>query len=169
MNELKIYNLNDAINVVKEDLTAVNYYLFDEYEIHLNVLPPHTIQPWHFHRQIEEVIVVIKGKMQCLPIYAFHRIKLFIKIQAQSFRSHLWYQLCNFSVHGIVHDQIGKQRRAIIKNRAIMKFTQIITQYRNIVGMPILVKKQRIYGEQPAKIRAKIFQSCHLLYLLHRF
>ncbi|MGC6174926.1 cupin domain-containing protein [Lacrimispora sp. 38-1] len=63
---LEIYDTADSIYVEKENRTKVNYFIFDEYEIHLNTLPPHSIQEWHRHRKIEEVIFVISGKLKIL-------------------------------------------------------------------------------------------------------
>ena len=57
-------SLTDAMKVVKDDGTKVNYYLFDEYEIHLNVIPPKTKQVWHFHQNIEETILITKGEIE---------------------------------------------------------------------------------------------------------
>ncbi|MBE5985669.1 cupin domain-containing protein [Lacrimispora sp. AGF001] len=63
---LEIYDTTDSIYVEKENHTKVNYFIFDEYEIHLNTLPPHSIQEWHKHHSIEEVIFVISGKLKIL-------------------------------------------------------------------------------------------------------
>jgi quercetin dioxygenase-like cupin family protein len=63
---LEIYDTADSIYVEKENQTKVNYFIFDEYEIHLNTLPPHAIQEWHRHHKIEEVIFVISGKLKIL-------------------------------------------------------------------------------------------------------
>ena len=63
---LEIYDTADSIYVEKENHTKVNYFIFDEYEIHLNTLPPHSIQEWHKHNSIEEVIFVISGKLKIL-------------------------------------------------------------------------------------------------------
>ena len=63
---LEIYDTADSIYVEKENHTKVNYFIFDEYEIHLNNLPPHSIQEWHKHNSIEEVIFVISGKLKIL-------------------------------------------------------------------------------------------------------
>lgn len=52
---------NDAISVNKENKTKVDYFIFDEYEIHLNTILPQAIQEWHYHTRIEEVILVTKG------------------------------------------------------------------------------------------------------------
>lgn len=63
---LEIYGAADSIYVEKENQTKVNYFIFDEYEIHLNTLSPHSIQEWHKHNKIEEVIFVISGKLKIL-------------------------------------------------------------------------------------------------------
>lgn len=63
---LEIYDTTDSIYVEKENHTKVNYFIFDEYEIHLNTLPPHSIQEWHKHHHIEEVIFIISGKLKIL-------------------------------------------------------------------------------------------------------
>jgi uncharacterized RmlC-like cupin family protein len=51
--------------VKKDNGTDVNYYIFDEYEIHLNTIAPGSVQEWHYHTKIEESILVIKGKLYC--------------------------------------------------------------------------------------------------------
>ncbi|MDD8048239.1 MAG: cupin domain-containing protein [Thomasclavelia sp.] len=65
MKEIDYLKLKDSIYVEKESGTNVNYYIFDEFEIHINVLKPHTIQEWHYHSYIDENIVVTKGKLHC--------------------------------------------------------------------------------------------------------
>ncbi|HBC99437.1 MAG TPA: hypothetical protein DC053_08885 [Lachnoclostridium sp.] len=47
----------------KENLTKVNYFIFDEYEIHFNIIPSKTSQEWHMHREIEEALFVISGEI----------------------------------------------------------------------------------------------------------
>ena len=44
-------------------MTEVDYFIFDEYEIHLNRIPPNCKQDWHRHTIIEEVIVMIDGEV----------------------------------------------------------------------------------------------------------
>lgn len=61
MEVIEILDENDGIFVEKDNKTGVCYFLFDEYEIHLNKIPPNTIQEWHYHSIIEEVLVVTKG------------------------------------------------------------------------------------------------------------
>lgn len=59
---LEIYQLKDAIFCEKENKTKVHYFLFDEYEVHYNEIPPKSIQEWHRHTNIEETIFVLSGK-----------------------------------------------------------------------------------------------------------
>ena len=61
MSEIEVFTKKDAISVTKLNNTMVDYYIFDEYEIHNNTIPPHTIQEWHMHKRIEEVIIVTSG------------------------------------------------------------------------------------------------------------
>lgn len=63
MDELEILTKDKAISVNKENGTSVDYFLFDEYEIHLNNIKPHSKQEWHSHRNIEEVILVTCGEI----------------------------------------------------------------------------------------------------------
>jgi quercetin dioxygenase-like cupin family protein len=63
MMELNIYNASDSISVKKNNGTEVNYFIFDEYEIHLNKISPNSIQEWHKHLTIEESLVVTKGEI----------------------------------------------------------------------------------------------------------
>ncbi len=62
-NPLEIKTLKDAIHVEKENHTIVDYFLFDEYEIHLNTLPAHCFQEWHYHSKIEETLVIVEGTL----------------------------------------------------------------------------------------------------------
>ncbi|WP_326513491.1 cupin domain-containing protein [Clostridium intestinale] len=61
--ELDIFTKLDGISVTKENKTNVDYFIFDEFEIHLNKIPPNTKQEWHKHKTIEEVLVVTKGEL----------------------------------------------------------------------------------------------------------
>ena len=63
MSELDIFTELDAISIIKENKTIVDYFIFDEFEVHLNKIPPNSIQEWHMHMKIEEVIVVTSGEM----------------------------------------------------------------------------------------------------------
>jgi uncharacterized cupin superfamily protein len=53
----------DALHVDKPDGTSVDYFLFPEYEIHLNEVAPGTIQQWHHHDAIEETLVITDGAL----------------------------------------------------------------------------------------------------------
>ena len=55
----------DAIHVDKESGTSVDYHIFNEYEIHVNRVRPHTAQEWHRHARIIETLVVTKGRLLC--------------------------------------------------------------------------------------------------------
>jgi len=61
--ELDIFTKLDGISVTKENKTDVDYFIFDEFEIHLNKIPPNTKQEWHKHEIIEEVLVITKGEL----------------------------------------------------------------------------------------------------------
>lgn len=63
MSRPEIYSRADAIHVEKDNGTSVDYFLFDEYEVHLNAIRPHTVQEWHYHREIEETIMVTEGTL----------------------------------------------------------------------------------------------------------
>ena len=65
MANLEVLHEEDSIHVVKESGTEVNYYIFDEAEIHFNRIMPHTSQEWHFHEKIDENILIIRGKLLC--------------------------------------------------------------------------------------------------------
>lgn len=61
MKEVEIVPIDDAITVEKDNKTKVSYFLFDEFEVHKNTIPKNTIQEFHKHSKIEEVIYVTKG------------------------------------------------------------------------------------------------------------
>ncbi len=61
--ELDIFTKLDGISVTKENKTNVDYFIFDEFEVHLNKIPPNTKQEWHKHEIIEEVLVITKGEL----------------------------------------------------------------------------------------------------------
>lgn len=54
----------DSIYRDKGDGTHVNYYLFDEYEIHANVIEAGTVQGWHHHERIIETLYVVSGSIE---------------------------------------------------------------------------------------------------------
>ncbi|MCF8336586.1 MAG: cupin domain-containing protein [Bacteroidales bacterium] len=58
--------IRDGITNTKEDGTIVTYYIFPEYEIHYNKMPPGVEQKWHYHDAIEETIYIIDGEIDIL-------------------------------------------------------------------------------------------------------
>lgn len=65
MKNANIVYKEKALHIKKDNQTEVDYYLFSEYEIHYNKIPPHSKQEWHYHQKIEETILVVKGQMKC--------------------------------------------------------------------------------------------------------
>ncbi|WP_206911686.1 hypothetical protein IGL98_002384 [Enterococcus sp. DIV0840] len=63
-NLIEIMTKNDSIFAKKEDGTNVNYYIFPEFEIHLNSVPGNTTQGWHTHQSIEEILVITDGQIR---------------------------------------------------------------------------------------------------------
>ncbi len=61
---MKIISLSSSVHRIKSGGTSVNYYFQEEYEIHYSKIPPHTIQEWHFHKIVEEVILIINGQLE---------------------------------------------------------------------------------------------------------
>lgn len=57
----EILTSQDAIREVKDCGSQICNYRFPEFEVHLNQLPPRAAQEWHYHRQIEEIVVVNSG------------------------------------------------------------------------------------------------------------
>ena len=118
--QCEIQRLNDAIEVDKGDGTHVYYHIFPEYEIHLNEIMPHTLQQWHYHSQIEEVILVNEGQLTCYE-------------ENQGVKKHILFKGDVICVHQSIHtfanetDQVvqmtvfrcvpqGKDQRQIMKN-----------------------------------------------------
>lgn len=122
---LEIYDLNDAFHIIKESKTEVYYYLFEEYEIHLNKILPHTIQKWHYHSKIEEVILVIKGKIKCLwfenehmHCQTIYEKQLVLVKQSIHTLKNDSDEDCEFIVFRLVLD--GKNKRNIMENDKII-------------------------------------------------
>lgn len=63
MSAIELLQSNDAISVFKENGTSVDYYIFDEFEIHKNIIAPHSFQEWHRHKIIDETYFVISGEI----------------------------------------------------------------------------------------------------------
>lgn len=119
--ELIIKKPDDAIIVNKKDGTHVAYYLFDEYEVHLNSLPPQTEQVWHFHQAIEEVILIIEGEIEIHYLDNDKRMRqrvqpndlILVKDSIHTLINRSTKE-CKFVVFRLVLD--GKNKRDLIKN-----------------------------------------------------
>ncbi len=61
---MQIITKDKAISITKPEGTNVDYYIFDEYEIHHNEIPPGSKQVWHHHEKIEETIYIISGSLK---------------------------------------------------------------------------------------------------------
>lgn len=61
--EVDILTKLNGISVIKENKTNVDYFIFDEFEVHLNKIPPNSTQEWHLHEIIEEILVITKGQV----------------------------------------------------------------------------------------------------------
>ena len=61
---MEIIRRSQAIHIDKSEGTSVDYYLFPEYEIHYNEVPPGTVQVWHHHQVIEETLLMIQGTLE---------------------------------------------------------------------------------------------------------
>lgn len=63
MKKIQFLDVKDAVSVQKENGTDVNYYIFEEYEIHLNKIAPKSVQEWHYHVKIEETLLITRGEL----------------------------------------------------------------------------------------------------------
>lgn len=61
---MEIIKKAQGINLKKEEGTEVTYYIFPEYELHYNIVPPGTVQLWHHHNVIEETLFIISGEIE---------------------------------------------------------------------------------------------------------
>ena len=61
---MRFVSKQEGIFVSKPNGTDVTYYVFPEYEIHFNVITPGSIQEWHHHKVIEEVLFVVTGLLE---------------------------------------------------------------------------------------------------------
>jgi len=120
-NRPEIVRNNESIKVIKENKTIVNYFIFNEYEIHLNTIPANAMQEWHYHSSIEEVILVTKGILTCKWLdeeeIAIDTINIGdivrVKNSIHTFEN-TTKQDCEFIVFRLVLD--GKDKRKVIKN-----------------------------------------------------
>jgi uncharacterized cupin superfamily protein len=62
-NEPQIVRRRQALRRDKGNGTAVDYFIFHEYEIHSNEIAPGTVQEWHRHERIEETLLLLEGEL----------------------------------------------------------------------------------------------------------
>jgi len=62
----EIVTQSDAVTVIKDDGTKVSYYIFPEFEVHANTIVAGTVQNWHYHKAIEEIIFVTTGQIEVM-------------------------------------------------------------------------------------------------------
>ena len=131
MAELDILTQLEAISIIKENKTNVDYFIFDEFEIHINKIPPNTVQEWHMHMKIEEVIVVTEGEL-CLKWKENSNVNNEIIMKNSVIRVkksiHTIENITNKWAEFIVFRMVpsGDIKREIIKNDKILIENQII-------------------------------------------
>lgn len=64
-HDIQFFSESDATSVHKTNGTDVSYFIFQEYEIHLNKIAPSAVQEWHYHSRIEETLLITKGELTC--------------------------------------------------------------------------------------------------------
>jgi len=125
MNQIDILTKLNAISVIKENKTNVDYFIFDEFEIHENKIPPYSKQEWHFHNIIEEVIVVTFGEI-CIRWKEDSKLKESIADKGAVIRVkksiHTIENRTNDFAEFIVFRMVpeGKNKREIIKNDKVV-------------------------------------------------
>jgi len=60
---VKIKHRKDVMYVEKPEGVNVAYYLFPEYEVHVDEQLPHTTQTWHHHEKIWETLYIVEGEL----------------------------------------------------------------------------------------------------------
>lgn len=63
MIDMRIIKKSEAVRVSKPEGTDVDYFLFDDYEVHYNEQAPGTMQTWHHHEEIWETLYIIDGEL----------------------------------------------------------------------------------------------------------
>lgn len=125
MSEVDILTQIDAISVIKENRTNVDYFIFDEYEVHLNKIPPNAEQEWHRHRKIEEVIVMVSGEI-CIKWKEDGAVMSEKLMKGSVVRvkksTHTIKNISNSSAEFIVFRMVpsGEVKREIIKNDKVL-------------------------------------------------
>ncbi len=61
---MKVISQSESIFVQRDDNSKINYFLFDEYEVHYGEIAPGVKQPWHSHQTINETLFIIEGQIE---------------------------------------------------------------------------------------------------------
>lgn len=61
---MKITPRSKSIFVKRDDNSEINYFIFDEYEVHYGEIAPGVKQPWHNHEIISETLYILEGKIE---------------------------------------------------------------------------------------------------------
>ena len=122
------YTKDDSTTVRKSNGTEVSYFIFNEYEIHLNRILPKTIQEWHKHNKIEETIVVTEGEICIKWLEEQEECSKVVKkdtIIRVNKTIHTIANLTNYPATFIVYRMVpsGDDKKEIIKNdKTIIKY-----------------------------------------------
>ncbi|SHJ38993.1 Glycosyltransferases, probably involved in cell wall biogenesis [Clostridium cavendishii DSM 21758] len=131
--EVEIMKVEESIKMMKCSGTKVNYFIFKEFEIHLNSIPAKSVQDWHKHSRIEECIVVTNGEININWIDKGKIIKETVKeksvIRVKN-SIHLIENSTNKIAEFIVFRMVSKDEdnREIIKNDKI-SFEDLIEKF----------------------------------------
>jgi len=60
---MQIIPNKNALHAKKPEGLEVSYFLFPEYEVHLDTQAPNTSQLWHHHEKVEETVVIVDGEL----------------------------------------------------------------------------------------------------------
>jgi len=61
---MKITPRSKSILVKRDDNSKINYFIFDEHEVHYGEIAPNIKQPWHSHEIISETLCILEGKIE---------------------------------------------------------------------------------------------------------
>ncbi|MBF8250140.1 MAG: hypothetical protein HW400_741 [Candidatus Levybacteria bacterium] len=122
---MKIYHKENALKASKPEGINVNYYLFNEYEIHYNEQLPHSTQVWHHHEKTWETIYIIGGELLAKwKENGEEKSKTLIAgdLVETERTPHTFINNSNKTVKFIVTKQVlsGKNKKDILKNDKIL-------------------------------------------------
>lgn len=132
-----------------------------------------TVSSFHFHHYIDHSapdlfrvdnglfhnrlhLVISERKVEILSIQFLCNLHLFLKGIAERLRFHFRDPLQRISGQRILHVCIRKKACPVVKDRCDAKITCSISEYGNIVCMPVLVQKQRIHRQKLAHIYSEV-------------